>query len=147
MKTYLAMALGILLLLGPLWFLAGLVPVPAYRTGTLSDLAPAIIAGITLYTGAFAGMLIGNRLLGRDRLASFRALFISGMAGVMVAITLAVTAWAVIQWATTGRMLQPGQTLALLPILYIVGGVVSAFIVGSICLFAYAGRPTGRGRE
>lgn len=142
MKSFFAMTIGVLLLLTPLWFLAGLLPVPDYRKGTISDFVPAIVAGVTVYMGVFVGALIGKRLLGQDKVAPFRTLFISGMGGAMVAITSSLAGWAIIQWATTGRILQPGHSLALLPILYILGGVVSAFIAASICLLAYAGRAT-----
>ncbi len=140
MKPFVAMVIGALLLLAPLrWLLAVLVPVPEYRTGTFSDFAPAIIAGVTLYAGVFVGVLIGKRLAAqRGEVVSSGTVFVAGMAGAIVAMTLAVSGWALSQWVSTGRIFQPGTSLALFPVLFILGGVLSAFIAGGAGLFAYA---------
>ena len=37
MKAYLAIVVGLLLLLAPLWTLSGFVTLPEYRTGTMAD--------------------------------------------------------------------------------------------------------------
>ena len=138
MKVFLAIILGLALLLAPLWTLSGFVTVPEYRTGTIDDFASAVIAGATLYGGVFAGVLVGPRLaLGRKRRSSLATTWFSGMAGAMAAITIALLAAFLIELVTTGRLMPKGQTPALLPLFYIVGGLLSAFIAAGAALIAY----------
>jgi len=138
MKFYLAIILGLALLLAPLWTLSGFVAVPEYRTGTIDDFAPAIIAGATLYGGVIAGVLIGHRIRSRrQRHGSIRTTFIAGMAGAMGAITLALLIAFSMELVTTGRLMPVGQTPALLPVFYVVGGLLGAFIAAGVALMAY----------
>lgn len=148
MKAILALIAGVLSLLAPLWFLSGFVPVPEYRTGTLSDYRTAIGAGVTLYGGVFAGIFVGRRLTAnRDKDGSARGMFFAGMAGAMMAITLAIVGSFLSDWISTGRIMRPGQTPALLPIVYIVGGIISAFIAGGAVLISYALTPNAGSRS
>jgi hypothetical protein len=55
MKSYLAMPLGLLLLLAPLWTLSGFVTVPEYRTDTFADYQMAVLSALTLYGGVLVG--------------------------------------------------------------------------------------------
>jgi hypothetical protein len=122
----LAVVVGVLLFLAPLKFLAGLTPVPEYRTGTFEDLEFAVTAGATLYGGVLAGVLVLWRLeADRGRRMKGPAVFGAGWIGAMAAIGLALGAWAVLQWLTTGTVVKPGQSLALLPIFPIIGGLLS----------------------
>ena len=59
------MLIGIAALVAPFWFFAGLVPVPEYRTGTIPDLTPALVAGITLYGGVLAVVFFNGHMAGR----------------------------------------------------------------------------------
>lgn len=137
MKAYLAIIVGLVSLVAPLWSLSGFVTVPQYRTGTIADFAIALIAGATLYGGVFAGVLVGQRYRSRrDGPVPFRAIFVPGMVGAMAAITLALIASALSQWISTGRIIPAGQTPALLPVLYITGGILSVFIAAGIGLIA-----------
>jgi len=149
MKGYLAIALGFVLLMAPLWFLSGFAVVPEYRTGTIADFAAPLIAGATLYSGVFGGALVSRRYQPqRYRSAPFRSVFIAGMAGAMVAITLALIISFLSQFISTGRMMPAGQSPALLPVVYIVGGIVSLSIAAGAGLIAYAATPkAGRPRE
>jgi hypothetical protein len=137
MKAYLAIGLGIALLLAPLWTLSGFVIVPEYRTGTIADFALALGAGATLYGGVLAGSLVGRRRKARTGFARFKAIFVAGMVGAMGAITLVLLAAALIELMSTGRIVPAGQTLALLPVLYIVGGILSAFMAAGAGMIAY----------
>ena len=135
MKAYAAIALGFLALLAPLWTLSGFVTVPEYRTGTIADFAMALIAGVTLYGGVFVGVLVGwSRGNG---FVSFKATFVAGMAGAMAAITLALVTCFLIELIRTGRLMPPGQTPALLPMFYVVGGVLSSVIAAGAGLIGY----------
>ena len=143
MKTYLAVALGILLLLAPLWTLSGFVTVPEYRTGGIRDYQTALVSGFTLYGGVLVGVLLGESFKDRWNVPAFGRIFLAGIGGAMGAITLALIASFLIELVTTGRMMPPGQTPALLPIFYIVGGFLSAFMAAGVALIAYGlGRPT-----
>ena len=138
MKAYLAIALGLAMLLAPLWTLSGFVIVPEYRTGTISDYSMALISGATLYGGVLVGVLFGRRYISKRQGASpFRTTFIAGMAGAMGAITMALVIAFLMELITTGRMMPEGNSPALLPIFYIVGGLLSAFIAGGAGLIAY----------
>ena len=137
MKSYLTIVLGLLLLLAPLWTLSGFVTVPEYRTGTIADYQAALISGLTLYGGVFAGVLLGQRFKGRSNVPAFKETFIAGIAGAMGAITLGLIIWGLNQLISTGRIIPPGQTLALLPVLYIVGGILSAVLATGAGLIAY----------
>ena len=136
MKAFGAMLAGIIAILMPLRFLSGLVVVPQYRTGTIADFMPAIVAGAALYGGVLLGVLFGRRLMARPD--SFRTTVVAGVAGAMAAITVVIVGSALSDLVTTGRIMPPGHTPALLPILYIVGGVVSAFIAAGAALIGYA---------
>lgn len=139
MKPLLAMLTGIASLVAPFWFFAGMVPVPEYRTGTISDLTPALVAGTTLYGGVLAGLFLSGHLAGRrNKAASLRSDFVAGIAGAMVAITVAIVVYYLIELVTTGRLMPRGQTPALLPIFYIVGGLVSAVIAIGAALVTHA---------
>ena len=59
------------------------------------------------------------------------------MAGAMGAITLALAASFLIELITTGRLMPPGQTPALLPMFYVVGGVLSSVIAAGAGLIGY----------
>jgi len=143
MKTYLAVALGIVLLVAPLWTLSGFVTVPEYRTGGIGDYQAALVSGLTLYGGVLFGVLLCERFKERWNVPSFRRVFVGGIAGGMGAITLALIASFLGDLASTGRLMPPGQTPALLPVLYIVGGVLSAFLAAGVGLIAYGiGQPT-----
>ena len=137
MKTYLAAAVGIVLLLAPLWTLSGFVTVPEYRTGSIRDYQAALVSGLTLYGGVLVGVLLSERFKGRWNVPVFRRIFLAGIAGAMGAITLALVASFLSELASTGKLMPAGQTPALLPILYIVGGILSAFIAAGAALIAY----------
>ena len=138
MKSNLAIVLGLALLLAPLWTLSGFVTVPEYRTGTIEDYSSAIIAGVTLYGGVLLGVLIGRRLdKQRKGTAPFRTVFISGMAGAMAAITIGLAASFLSELISTGRLMPKGSSPALLPIFYIVGGLLGAFMAAGAGLIAY----------
>jgi NhaP-type Na+/H+ or K+/H+ antiporter len=136
MKAFFAIVLGLVLLAAPLWTLSGFVTVPQYRTGTMADFATALIAGATLYGGVLVGVLV-SRKSRRKNAVPFRTTFAAGMAGAMGAITLALCAAALSQLVSTGRIMPAGQTPALLPVLYIVGGILSAFMAAGASLIAY----------
>lgn len=137
MKFYLAAALGLVLLVAPLWTLTGFVAVPEYRSGGIGDYQAALISGLTLYGGVFVGLLLGERFKTRWTVPRFRRMFVAGMAGAMGAITVALAAYFVGQIVSTGRLMPAGQTPALLPIFYIVGAMLSAFIAAGAGLIAY----------
>ena len=137
MKSYLAMALGLVLLLAPLWTLSGFVVVPQYRTGSIADYQAALISGLTLYGGVSAGVLVSECFRTRRAGPAFRRIFVAGVAGAMGAITLALIAWAAGQLVFTGRIMPAGQTPALLPMVYVVGGILSAFMAAGAGLIGY----------
>lgn len=137
MKAFLTAALGVVLLLAPLWTLSGFVTAPEYRTGSIHDYQTALISGVTLYGGVFIGVLINERVMARSTPPNLRRIFVAGVAGAMGAITLGLILWAVSQLVSTGRVMPVGQTPALLPVLYIVGGFLSAFMAAGIGLIAY----------
>ena len=137
MKSYLAVAVGLLLLVAPLWTLSGFVTVPEYRTGTFADYQTAIVSGLTLYGGVFLGVLFGERLKARRSHPAFRRIFVAGIVGAMVAITLGLIATFANELVSTGRLMPPGQTPALLPIFYVVGGFLSALMAAGAGLIAY----------
>jgi len=142
MKSYLAVALGVILLLVPLWTLSGFVIVPEYRTGAVADYQMAVLSVLTLYGGVFVGALFGGRVKPRRPTHAFRKIFVAGIIGAMGAITLALIVSYGIELVSTGRLMPPGQTPALLPIFYIVGGILSAFIAAGAGLIGYGlGRP------
>ncbi|HKX92435.1 MAG TPA: hypothetical protein VJM15_08440 [Sphingomicrobium sp.] len=132
MKPLVAMIFGLLSFAAPVWFLAGLVRAPQFRTGTIEDFRAAIVTGVTLYGGVLVGVLIARR-----RKKGIGATFAAGVAGAMAAITLGLLISAVSQLASTGRIMPEGQTLALLPVVYIVGGIVSVFIAAGASLISY----------
>jgi uncharacterized membrane protein len=148
MKAYLSIILGLALLLAPLWTLSGFVTVPQYRTGTIADFATALIAGATLYGGVFVGVLVSRwHKSRRNGTVPFRTTFVAGMAGAMGAVTLALFAAALSQLVSTGRIMPAGETPALLPVLYIVGGILSAFIAAGAGLIAYGLGGVAKGEE
>jgi hypothetical protein len=147
MKAYLAIILGFALLLAPLWSLSGYVTVPEYRTGTFADYSSAVIAGATLYGGVLAGVLVGRRYQSPQSPRRFRATFKAGMAGAMAAITLALLAAFLIELISTGRLMRAGQTPALLPLFYVVGGILSAFMAAGAGLIAYGLGGAAIGKE
>ena len=132
MKSYLAMALGLVLLLLPLWTLSGFVVVPQYRTGSIADYQAALISGLTLYGGVSAGVLVSECFRTRRAVPAFRRIFVAGVAGAMGAITLALLAWAAGQLVFTGRIMPAG-----LPMVYVVGGILSAFMAAGAGLIGY----------
>jgi len=139
MKQLFAMLVGIAALVAPLWFFAGMVPVPEYRTGTVSDLTAALVAGATLYGGVLAGVFLSGHLAERQgKPTSLRSTFVAGVGGAMVAITVVIIAYYLKELVTTGRLMSPGHTPALLPIVFIVGGLVSTLIAGGVALVSYA---------
>ena len=73
--------------------------------------------------------------------------FIAGMAGAMVAITMALAAGFLKELITTGRLMPEGNSPALLPIFYIVGGLVSAFLAAGAGLIAYSLSGEAKGDE
>lgn len=135
MKAYLAIVVGLALLLAPLWSISGFVTVPEYRTGTIADYSSALIMGATLYGGVLAGVLVSQWF--RPRPNSFRTTFVAGIAGAMGAITLALVAAFLSEVVSTGRLMRAGQSPALLPIFYIVGGILSAFMAAGVGLIDY----------
>ena len=137
MKPYLVTALGFVLLLAPLWTLSGFVTVPEYRTGGFADYRGALIPGITLYGGVLVGVLLNQRFTVRGSLPRFRRIFVAGIAGAMGAITLGLIVWALSQLISTGRIMPKSQTPALLPLFYIVGGILSAFMAAGAGLIAH----------
>jgi len=145
MKAYIAIVLGLTLLIAPLWTISGFVTVPEYRTGTIADYSSALIMGATLYGGVLAGVLVSRRF--KSRPVSFWATFVAGMAGAMGAITLALLAAFLDELISTGRLMQPGQSPALLPIFYIVGGILSAFMAAGAGLIAYGLGGAAKGEE
>jgi hypothetical protein len=143
MKTYFAAAFGIVLLLAPLWTLSGFVTVPEYRTGSIADYQLALISGLTLYGGVLVGVLLSERFKTRWSVPAFRRIFLTGIAGAMGAITVALIVSFLTELVSTGRLMPPGQTPALLPVLYIVGGILSAFMAAGVGLIVYGlNRPT-----
>jgi hypothetical protein len=148
MKAYLAIGLGLALLLAPLWTLSGFVIVPEYRTGTISDYSTAIGSGVTLYGGVLLGVLMGRRYKFRLHGAgTFKTTFIAGIAGAMAAITLALVVAFLVELATTGRLMREGNSPALLPIFYIVGGILSAFMAAGAGLITYGLGGSSRGEN
>ncbi len=139
MKQVLAMIVGVLLLLAPLQFIWGFRPVPEYRTGTFDDFATVIAIGATLYGGVLAGIFALWRMEPKlQTRMTGRAIFMAGMVGAMLAILLALLIAFASQWLSTGYLITPGSSLALLPLFPILGGFVSAFIAGGAALIAYA---------
>ena len=148
MKAYLAIGLGLAFFLAPLWTLSGFVTVPQYRTGTISDYATALIAGAALYGGVLVGVLVRRRYnYQRNKPVRFKTIFVAGMAGAMGAITLGLAAAFLSELVSTGRMMPAGQTPALLPVFYIVGGILSAFMATGAGLIAYGLSGASKGRE
>ena len=148
MKATLAVLLGVALLLAPFWTLSGYVTVPEYRTGTIADYSSALIAGATLYGGVFIGVLVGRRYkFGLNRPGPFKTIFVAGMAGAMGAITLGLLAYFLSELISTGRLMPAGQSPALLPIFYIVGGLLSAFMAAGVGLIAYGLGGAAEGEE
>jgi NhaP-type Na+/H+ or K+/H+ antiporter len=138
MKAYLTIFLGLALLLAPLWSLSGFVTVPEYRTGTLGDYSSALIAGATLYGGVFVGVLVGRQYKSQQNIpVPFKTTFMAGMAGAMGAITLVLVAAFLVELVSTGRLMRAGQSPALLPVFYVVGGILSAFMAAGVGLIAY----------
>lgn len=137
MKSYLAALVGLVLLLAPLWTLSGFVTLPEYRTGGLADYRGALVPGITLYGGVLVGVLLGQRFGARTTAPAFRRIFLAGLAGAMGAITLGLVVWALSQLISTGRIMPKGQSPALLPVLYVVGGILSAFMAAGAGLIAH----------
>ncbi len=130
-----ATIIGALLFIAPLKGLAGLTPVAAYRTGTFVDVAFALSAGVTLYGGVLAGVAICWRLdANRGALTKGLAVLFSGWVGSMAAIGLALGIWALHERLTTGHVMHPGQSMALLPIFPIIGGIISLFIASGASL-------------
>jgi hypothetical protein len=143
MKSYLAVAVGLLLLVAPLWTLSGFVTVPEYRTGTFADYQTAVVSALTLYGGVFLGVLIGECFKARRSRPVFRRIFVAGIIGAMVGATIGLIASLALELVSTGRLMLPGQTPALLPIFYIVGGILSALMAAGAGLIAYGlARPT-----
>lgn len=148
MKAYLAIIVGLALLLAPLWTLSGYVTLPEYRTGTIADYSQALISGATLYGGVLVGVLFGRRHIPpRPGRSPFRRTFIAGMAGAMVAITLALGIAFLMELITTGRLMPKGNSPALLPIFYVVGGFLSAFMAAGFGLIAYGLRSEAESEE
>lgn len=138
MRGFLAIVFGIALLVAPLWTLSGFVVVPEYRTGTIADYSSALIASATLYGGVLAGVLVGRRYQAEENgIDRFKTIFVAGMIGAMAAITLVLVGAALVQLVSTGRIVPAGQSLALLPVVYIVGGILSAFMAAGAGLIAY----------
>ena len=142
MRAFFAIVLGVVLLLAPLWTLSGFVTVPEHRTGTFDDYQAAVVSGITLYGGVFVGVLVGERFKTHWSFPRRRRIFLAGVAGALGAITLALIASFLIELTSTGRLMPRGQTPALLPVLYIVGGILSAPIAAGAALIAAPGRST-----
>lgn len=148
MKAYLAIVLGIALLLAPLWTLSGFVRVPEYRTGTIADFATALIAGVALYGGVLVGVLvIRRRKSPRHRSVPFKATFVAGIGGAMGAITLSLLGAFLFELVSTGRLMPAGNSPALLPVFYIVGGILSAFMAAGAGLIAYGLGDAAKGGE
>jgi hypothetical protein len=146
MKAYLAIGLGLALMLAPLWTLSGFVVVPEYRTGTISDYSSALTAGATLYGGVLVGIFVGRRYKFRLRGAGpFKTMFAAGVAGAMGAITLALIVYFLIELISTGRLMPEGNSPALLPLFYVVGGFLSAFMAAGAGLVAYGLRGEAKG--
>ena len=143
MKAYLAIVVGLLLLLAPLWTLSGFVTLPEYRTGTMADYSAALISGITLYGGVFVGVLVSWLKTRRNGPPSFKTTSVAGISGAMGAITLAIIASFLIELISTGRLIPAGQTPALLPVLYIVGAILSAFMAAGAGLILSCARWNG----
>lgn len=148
MKSFFAIILGIALLLAPLWTLSGFVTVPEYRTGTIADYSSALIAGATLYGGVLVGVVASRRYKSkRNNPVPFRTTFVAGIYGAMGAITLGLIAALLIELISTGRFMPKGNTPALLPIFYIVGGILSAFMAAGAGLIAYGLSAASKGGE
>lgn len=147
MKAF-AIILGLAMLLAPLWTLSGFVTVPEYRTGTISDYDNALISGATLYGGVLVGVLVGRRFKFPQRSSGvIRKTFVAGMAGAMGAITLALGVAFLMELILTGRLMPEGNSPALLPIFYIVGGFLSAFMAAGAALIAYGLSGEAKGEE
>ena len=144
MKSYLALTLGLFLLLSPLWTLSGFVTVPEYRTGSIGDFQTALISGATLYGGVLVGVLLSESFKDRWKVPTFRRIFVAGIAGAMGAITIALIAYFLAELVSTGRLMPPSQSAALLPIFYIVGGFLSAFMAAGAALIAHGLRRSPR---
>lgn len=142
MRGLFGIVLGVVLLLAPLWTLSGFVTVPEHRTGTFDDYQAAVVSGVTLYGGVLIGVLLGERFKAQWSFPRRRRIFLAGMVGAMGAITLALIASFLIELASTGRLMPPGQTPALLPVLYIVGGILSALMAAGLALIAAPSRST-----
>jgi hypothetical protein len=148
MKAYLAIVLGLALLLAPLWSLSGFVTAPEFRSGTLADYSFALTVGFTLYGGVFMGVLLGRRYKFPGNFpVPFRRTFIAGVAGAMSAITLALAAGLLSELAATGRLIPDGQTPALLPVFYVVGGILCAFIAAGVGFISYGLGGAAKGNE
>lgn len=138
MKAYLRIALGIALLVAPLWTLSGFETASDYRTGTMADYSGALGAGFTIYGGVLVGILVSRWYDSkRSSQALFKSTFIAGVSGAMAAITLFLIGGFLVELASTGRLMPNGNTPALLPIFYIVGGILSAFIAAGAGLIVH----------
>lgn len=147
MKGYLIIALGVALLLVPLWILSGFVTAPDYRTGTISDYSSALSAIFTLYGGVLVGVLVSRWCDSQQSSrAPFKSIFVAGIFGAMGAISSYLVGTFLIELASTGRLMPKGNTPALLPVFYIVGGVLSAFIAAGAGLIAH-GLGAAKGRD
>ena len=147
MKAF-AIILGLAMLLAPIWTLSGYVIVPEYRTGTIADYSMALISGATLYGGVLVGVLVGRRFkFPQRRSGVIRKTFVAGMAGAMGAITLALVVAFLMELILTGRLMPEGNSPALLPIFYIVGGFLSAFMAAGAGLIVYGLGSDVRGEE
>lgn len=71
----------------------------------------------------------------------------ASMAGAMSAITLALFADFLSELVSTGRLMPAGQTPALLPVFYIVGGILSAFMAVGAGLIAYGLGRAAKGKK
>jgi hypothetical protein len=109
---------GFALLLLPAWWLVvSLVPVPQFRSGTASDYRPLLIAGLTLYGGALAGLISGRMHTGRALTSS--GVFIWCLSGALAAVVVALAIggggnlWGlvVILGACLGAMIAGGAAL------------------------------------
>ena len=101
-----------------------------------------------LYTALYGGVLAGVFILWRleaSQRASMKGpvVVFAGWIGAMAAIGLALGTWFLHQWLTTGRAVQAGQSLALLPIFPIIGGFVGLLIAaGAGLVVSGLRRPT-----
>jgi hypothetical protein len=128
---------GVLLLVAPLKYLFALTTVAAYRTGGFKDVALPVFASAALYGGVLAGVFLPWRFAARRAGAmNGLAVFIAGWAGAMAGVALALGVWALREWLTTGAVLRPGESAALLPIFPIIGGILALPIAAGAALVA-----------